>query len=935
MLSTPIDSVLDDEDYSLLTRLISEEEAGQLKPVFLTLADHLQVEIALLVCHNRTLWNYLYHSTETELDSEFIESLLPQFRADAQWQCPAGILDFALPAAGDMAVVSSFSEILNLELSLCVILPADQSVTDTLFTRLRHYLAMLTTLCEHITRQRIIHVRLAKKKRLRFILEATRAGTWEWEITTGKVQLNERWASMLGYTLDELTPLSLQTILDVMHPEDRQNANRLLQDCLAGRSEYYDVECRMKHKDGHWVWFQERGKITEFNSDGEAVFMAGTHTDINDKKRFELALAEQASFQQLMFDHLPVYLFVKDTNYRIVMANENFMSLYPPEQRDKIIGYTTVEEYNKEEADKFLRMDILAFASGSSESEERIQFPNGEIRTLWTKKIRFEDAHGQTFILGVATDITNVKASELAMQLAKDEAETANRAKSEFLATMSHEIRTPMNGIMGMLELALQDASNDQQKHRLQLAGSSARTLLTIINDILDFSKIEAQKLELEHSAIYIDTLVYRIVQEQLPNIKNKPLDFQVDMSGLPFSRMTGDEVRLGQILSNLLSNAIKFTAEGTVALRLRGMPLNNEQVLLEIVVEDTGIGMTPAQQQALFTPFTQADSSTTRRFGGTGLGLSIIQRLTNMMKGKISVSSKLNEGSQFTASVTLATPIRIQQAPLIGGIIILSSAHSQARVLCKQLAAWKVRFILLDSLDSLTEFCAKMPPNMDWLIVDAAMLSAFKLWQANSKNAQCAKVLPKQLAIFGTTAESPPDQDANAEPYPILPKPLLRYELLQLFHGESPAELREAEAPPIPFEPLATHSGSILLAEDNAINREVAFHMLNDAGFTVITAEDGKQAIEVLNANPEIALVLMDCRMPVMDGFAATFAIREGKAGEHYKNVPIVACTANASTQDKQECLQAGMTAYISKPLQKKVLLNTIVSILVPDYSI
>ena len=636
-----------------------------------------------------------------------------------------------------------------------------------------------------------------------------------------------------------------------------------------------------------------------------------------------------------MFDHLPVYLFVKDTDYRIVMANDQFLALYPPDKRDKVIGYTTVEEYNKDEAAQFLRMDILAFASGSSENEEQIQFPNGEIRTLWTKKVRFEDARGQSFILGVATDITNVKASELAMQLAKTEAEQANQAKSEFLAVMSHEIRTPMNGIMGMLQLAVQHACDEQQQRRLELARASASALLTIINDILDFSKIEAQKMELEYAPIEIDLLVQRIVEEQLVHLSTKPVQLQVDLSDLPFSRLTGDEVRLGQVLTNLLSNAIKFTAEGEVHLSLRGIPLDSEHTLLEITVKDTGIGMTEAQQQMLFKPFSQADSSTTRRFGGTGLGLSIVHRLTHLMKGKVSATSKLNEGSQFTATATLSSPVRLQQLPEVGGVIVLSSLHSQARLLCKQLAVWKIRFVLINSLDSLAEFSGKMPPNMDWLIVDDALQAEFNAWRNNKKQAHLVELLPANLA---TLAER--NANGDAEPLPKntlhkLNKPVLRHELFALLQGSAKHVAKNADLSFIPSHQMEAPTGRILIAEDNPINREVAFYMLQDAGLSVLSAEDGKHAVDLLKTNNDIDLVLMDCRMPVMDGFAATYAIRTGKAGERYKNIPIVACTANASVQDKQECLQAGMNAYITKPLRKKVLLDTVLAMLKPDYTI
>ena len=227
------------------------------------------------------------------------------------------------------------------------------------------------------------------------------------------------------------------------------------------------------------------------------------------------------------------------------------------------------------------------------------------------------------------------------------------------------------------------------------------------------------------------------------------------------------------------------------------------------------------------------------------------------------------------------------------------------------------------------------MPPNMDWLIVDDALQAEFNAWRNNKKQAHLVELLPANLA---TLAER--NANGDAEPLPKntlhkLNKPVLRHELFALLQGSAKDVVKNADLSFIPSHQMEAPTGRILIAEDNPINREVAFYMLQDAGLSVLSAEDGKHAVDLLKTNNDIDLVLMDCRMPVMDGFAATYAIRTGKAGERYKNIPIVACTANASVQDKQECLQAGMNAYITKPLRKKVLLDTVLAMLNPDYTI
>ncbi|NVK54753.1 MAG: response regulator [Alteromonadaceae bacterium] len=928
MLNTSIDTSFDSTCTSVLTTPLTDEERRQLASLFAVMTDHLGLSGAFIVCHNRSLWHLLYETVDGHIDATLVESLLQEFRASTQWSCQTSLLDFALNKNSVLAALTTQSAALNIDISLCVIRDGTNEFTDQTFTQLQHYLVTIKNLVEHTAERRALTAPFSTKQRLRFILEATRAGTWEWEINTGKTHFNEQWASIVGYTLEELQPVSIDTWNNLVHPEDKSRSAELLGECFSGKREYYDCECRMRHKKGHWVWVHDRGKVIEWGSNNEPLYMAGTHTDITDKKHIELALAEKANFQKTVFDNLPVYLFVKDTEYRIIDANKAFLSLYPEAQRNAIIGTTTIEDYNQEEAKAFLKYDILAFAKGYSENEEQIQFPNGELRTLWTTKTRFTNNRGESFILIVATDITDINNSREALKIAKNEAEAANRAKSEFLATMSHEIRTPINGIMGMIELAAETTSDQELLRRLELANSSARALMAIVNDVLDFSKIEAKKIELEQATFNIDTLVNRIIYEQQSVLDNKPLELIVNLSQLPFTEVVGDEVRIGQIISNLLSNAIKFTPRGHVALSLRGLPKGSEAFMLEISVTDTGIGITEEQQQALFSPFTQADSSTTRNYGGTGLGLSICQSLCTLMKGTITFESEPQAGSTFTATVMLNKPDAVEPPPVTGGVIIIAPHNRQTEQLCAQLTAWKIRYVLLPTPATLTELYSKKPPALDWLILDQACYSLYTQWLQTQQYLDLAAQLPANYLVFAEGAFS---QNANGKGLPIacavLHKPLLRGELHELLASAQGKRVPEQQT----ASPQVNSSsvGRILIVEDNEINQEVAKEVLSNAGYNALVADNGQKALNALKNNSDITLVLMDCRMPVMDGFAATAAIRNGDAGKHYTNVPIIACTANASVQDKQGCLDAGMNAYLSKPLDQKTLLDTINNLL------
>lgn len=362
-----------------------------------------------------------------------------------------------------------------------------------------------------------------QQQRLENVISGTNIGTWEWRVQTGDVVFNERWAAIIGYSLAELTPLSIKTWTENAHPDDLVLSGNVLDLHFKGEIEYYECECRMKHKDGHWVWVLDRGKVVSWTEDGKPLVMSGTHQDISDRKRVEEVL-----------------------------------------------------------------------------------------------------------------------------HLATDRAESANRAKSEFLANMSHEIRTPMNGVIGMTQLLEFTELTPEQMEYVEALKLSGKNLLSLINDVLDLSKIEAGKVSVEMSEFSLHHCINDLVLTQRALIFSKGLTLDVEIADDIPHVLVGDQLRVKQIVHNLLGNAVKFTEQGGISLSARLLDHFDSQIVVQIDVKDTGIGIAQDALERIFLPFDQEDGSTTRRFGGTGLGLSISQSLAKLLGGTISVESTQGEGSCF-----------------------------------------------------------------------------------------------------------------------------------------------------------------------------------------------------------------------------------------------------------------------------------------------
>ncbi len=521
-------------------------------------------------------------------------------------------------------------------------------------------------------------------------------------------------------------------------------------------------------------------------------------------------------------------------------------------------------------------------------------------------------------------------------RLEREAAVEAARAKDEFLANMSHEIRTPIHGILGMTDLLLEGRLGGKQRRLTRTIKSTGETLLGIINDILDFSKIEAYKLDLELTEFRLEELVERVAEQFAEVAQRKGVEFVCGVAPECYGTYVGDPGRLRQILVNLCGNAIKFTQDGEISIRvnLSGQVGPHRQLRFE--VRDTGIGMSESAQERVFDPFSQADSSTTRRYGGTGLGLAICGRLVELMHGQIGVESRLGEGSTFWFTAGLSavedstvTTTEPASTELVSRALLVHGNATAREVLCEKLESLGVEATAVAdatvAIDRLSRAVEQDSP-FEVVLIDSQPhgISGIDLGERIIADEKLGR--PRTYLMVNVVGDEWSESEAIRLGLSCITKPISSHTLQQCMSIMDPSKVIDigtANRNEDLSKEAAALSGRILVAEDNSLNRELTSEMLKPTHCEVVMVMNGREAVEAYQRQ-EFDLILMDCQMPEMDGFDATREIRrlESATGDDHR-IPIVALTANAMRGDREECLAAGMDDYLSKPFSRKLLIS------------
>ncbi|MEP6884879.1 MAG: response regulator [Gammaproteobacteria bacterium] len=742
-------------------------------------------------------------------------------------------------------------------------------------------------------------------------------GVFDLDLITGNITGTPYFFELIGQFGRD--PLSREQWVATIHPEDFE-AVVLALGAAIDLGTRYQCEYRTLLLSGEVRWLASRGEILN-GPDGNPARAIGTVTDVTERKELEEKL--RYATESLNIAQAAAGLATFDFNFRrnSRICSDNFRMLLgiPPA--------TNLDDLNR--LLSRVHPDDVAHSRNaplettpdqpSYRCEYRVMLDGGSERWIAEKAtVSWGPSGEMTRITGAIVDITERKRAEQATLDAKCSAEAANHAKSNFLANVSHEIRTPMNGVIGMSQILSETTLDSTQREYVDIIRGSAKALLALINDVLDLSKIEADRLELEHVNFDLRDVIYETVAAMALQSAVKGIEMIVNIGADIPVLARGDPGRLRQIIMNLIGNAIKFTHEGYVVLDAGGSVAPNGCLTLELKVTDTGIGIPIDRLDRLFKSFSQIDSSTTRHYGGTGLGLSIVKRLAEAMGGDVGVRSNSGVGSCFWVTIQVETLAEQPHREPVGSgrrVLIVDDLEASRSSLAAKLALAQFNTVQVSGVEAALGQLAK-DPGFDLVLADELMpaqggLDLLNSLRADPRHARLPFIL---MSLFGTeqySAEWPHCPEAVAL------KPIRATALSalvdQVLTGNMP---RKAWVTP-EAHAAATFAGHrILLVEDNPVNQRVALRLLQKLSAEVTLANNGAEALERIAESPFDA-VLMDCQMPVMDGFTATRRIRELEKGGASKRLPIIALTANVMSQDRENCIAAGMDAHLGKPIE------------------
>ncbi len=778
-------------------------------------------------------------------------------------------------------------------------------------------------------------------KKNKLILESATDGILTIDDEQKVVQFNPACEAMWGYSAQEVLGRQISMLIP-------KNARKAIQDYF---QKIQDAEAKRPHLESgglqffgltkNGVVFPAEVGISKNAWEGAAFYSAFIQ-DITERVKAESDILQAKKTADDALDELEnvssvILRWLPDATIRSI--NTYGMKLFGYSEKE-LIGKSLFDTIIKDIEEAHARIadvvkNLVADPERFYSLESRNRNSDGEVLWIsWSNNPILNEDGSLREILAVGHDVTERKMLEAELETAMNVANEATKAKGAFLANMSHEIRTPMNAVIGLSDLCLRTDLSPKQEDYLSKIHGSAESLLGIINDILDFSKIEAGRLDIEEIEFEIDQVLENLATVATVKTQEKGLEFLFKRDPQLPSILVGDPLRLGQVLINLTNNAVKFTEKGEIVIDIELGERSGDQVVLEISVRDTGIGMTAEQQGKLFQSFSQADTSTTRKYGGTGLGLAISKQLVELMGGEIGVESEPGVGSTFAFTVSLgvgsgAELKTFDTTPDLKNmrVLVVDDNPTAREILATYLEYFTFEVDQATGAEELFELMEATPKSYDLMVLDWLMPGMTGLEIARKIKTEIKPEVDPHIIMISAFNTG----DLSGKPgveyidqflsKPVSPSHLFDA-VMAAFGLATDTAKRKLGGQQFDMTTLRPVQGAeILLVEDNEINQQVASEILEQAGFYVDIANHGQEALDMLG-NKTYDCVLMDVQMPVMDGFTATEKIREN---DEHKDLPILAMTANATLEDRNRCIEAGMNEHIAKPIRPQLLFEAL----------